>query len=186
MFKKGILVLAFVLSVAISGFAGDCNNENFYGTYTYVAAPTDVMGDGTVIHQYVYSLMLELVGSGYQYWTGLPDYALNSGTGTPNIGSWECRSDGKLIVTYLISSYAPVNPDAYIAYPDVSLATNYRTTLLFKINGRNKITRIQGRTRAFTAADDPTNPNGGTLGALSTTQVVYNRLMASDADLIAP
>jgi hypothetical protein len=186
MFKKGILVLTLVLGIAISAFAGDCNNENFYGTYTYVPAPTDVMGDGTVIHQYVYTLILAPGGTVYQHWSGLPDYQINAGTGTPSIGSWKCRADGKLVVTYLLSSYAPVNPDAYIAYPDVALATNYRTTLLFNINGRNKITRIQARSRAYGASDDPTNPNGGTLGALSTTHVVYNRLIANDSDLTAP
>lgn len=186
MFKKGILVLTIVLGIAISAFAGDCNNENFYGTYTRVDAPTDVMGDGTIMHQYVYTLILAPGGSVYQYWTGLQDYQTNFGTGSPNVGSWECRSDGKLVVTYLLSSYAPVGPDAYIAYPDVSLATNYRTTVLFKINGRNKITRIQARTRYYTASEDPTNATGGTLGPLSTTEFVYNRLKADDADLLAP
>lgn len=50
MFKKGMLALTVVLGMSISAFAGDCNNENFYGTYTRVDAPTDVMGDGAVIH----------------------------------------------------------------------------------------------------------------------------------------
>ena len=186
MFKKGILVLTIVLSIAVCAFAGDCNNENFYGTYTRVDAPTDVMGDGAVIHQYVYSLVLAPGGAAYQYWTGLNDYQTTFGTGTPSVGSWKCREDGKLVVTYLLSSFAPVGPDAYIPYPDVSLATNYRTTLLFRVNGKNKITRIQGRTRAYSASDVPTNAAGGTLGALSTTHVVYNRLIADDSDLTAP
>ena len=186
MFKKGIILLTIVLGMAASAFAGNCHSKNFYGTYTRVDAPSDVMGDGAVIHQYVYTLVLAPGGVAYQHWSGLNDYQTTFGTGTPNVGSWECRSDGKLIVTYLQSSYAPVGPDAYIAYPDVSLATNYRITVLFTINNKDKITRIQARTRYFSASEDPTNVTGGTLGPLSTTEFVYNRLKASDDDLLAP
>src|SRR5690606_29305769 len=117
MFKKGIILLTIVLGMAASAFAGNCHSKNFYGTYTRVDAPSDVMGDGAVIHQYVYTLVLAPGGVAYQHWSGLNDYQTTFGTGTPNVGSWECRSDGKLIVTYLQSSYAPVGPDAYIAYP---------------------------------------------------------------------
>ncbi len=187
MLKATILALTLILAVTIgTAFAGDCSNENFFGTYTRVDPATDVFGDGTVNHQYIYQLVLTSGGSVYQYWTGLPDYQLTFGSGTPWVGSWECRSDGKLIVTVLTSTFAPVGPDEHIASPDLTLAGYYRSTYLFKINGRNKMTRIQARTRTYAPDQDPTDPAGGTLSNLSTTQITYNRLLASDADLLAP
>jgi len=187
MLKTSILAITLILTVTIgTAVAGDCSNENFFGTYTRVDPATDVFGDGLVNHQYVYQLVLTSSGSVYQYWTGLPDYQLTFGSGTPSIGSWECRSDGKLIVNVITSVLAPVGPDEHIASPDLSLSGYYRSTYLFKINGRNKMTRIQARTRTYGPDEDPTNTAGGTLGALSTTQIVYNRLLASDADLLVP
>ena len=172
--------------MAVSAMAGDCNNDKFQGTYTRVDAPSDVYGDGSVMHQYVYQLVLNSDGSAIQYWTGLPDIQINFGTGSINIGSWKCRSDGKLVVNLLAASYSPIGPNANLGTPDTSLTSTTHYTFLFKINNPNQLTRIQSRSRVYSPSADPTDPAGGTLGALNTTQVTYKRFVASDADLTAP
>ncbi|HLA94624.1 MAG TPA: hypothetical protein VK612_02800 [Pyrinomonadaceae bacterium] len=186
MFRTTILAFALLLTLtAGTVIAGDCNNDNFPGSYTRIDAAQDVFGDGSAVHQYVYQLNLGSGGSVYQFWTGLPDYQLTFGSGTPTIGSWVCRPDGKLLVTVITSTFAPAsNPN--VTTPDLELASYFRSTFLFKVNNKNTLTRIQARTRTYAAGQDPTNPTGGTLGALSTTPITYNRLVPSDADLLAP
>jgi len=187
MLKNTILALTALIVLGVgTAMAGDCNNERFYGTYTRVDAPTDVMGDGTIIHQYVWTLVLNSDGSAIQTWTGAPDYMINFGTGATNVGSWKCRADGKLVVTLLSANYAPVGPDGYIPSADISLSNSYRYTFLFKVNNPNQITRIQSRTRVYSPSENAADPASGTLGALSTTQVIYSRLTANDSDLTAP
>jgi hypothetical protein len=185
---KSAILAATLLAVffAVPTLAGDCNNDKFPGTYTRVDAPTDVLGDG-VLHQYVYQLVLNSDGSAIQYWTGLPDYQTSAGTGSINIGSWKCRNDGKLVVSLLAATYEPVAADPNVGIvDDVRLLRHTVTTLLLKVNNPNTLTRIQARNRNYAAGDDPTDSAGGTLSALTTTQVTYKRFVASDADLTAP
>lgn len=187
MFKNTALFLTITLCLAIgTAFAGNCNNGNFPGSYTRVDAPTDVFGDGTEIHQFIYQLTLNADGSVQQYWTGLPDYQINVGTGTPSYGSWKCRADGKLVVNIITANYAPVTPGGNVTFADVRLAGYFRTTILFNVNNQNTLTRIQSRNRTYTAAQDPTDQSAGTLGAVSNTQFTYKRLVANDDDLNLP
>lgn len=187
MFRNSILALMAVVLLGVgSAMAGNCNNDNFFGTYTRVDAPTDVFVDGAVIHQYIYNLTLSSDGTAIQYWTGLPDYQITFGTGTQNVGSWKCKNNGQIVVTLLGSSYEPVGPDTVIPAADVSLVYNYRYTYLFKVNNPNSLTRVQSRSRRYLASEDSTNPTAGILGTLSTTPITYTRFVASDADLTAP
>ena len=125
------------------------------------------------------------------YFTLFPDLMLSGGSGTPLYGSWQCRQDGKLVVTFITTSYAPTG-DAYlhgiVPTPpvDLLLFNQVRSTQLFSVTDANTLTRIQARRRVYAPADDPTNPTGGTLRPLNTTPVVFKRLVASDADLLAP
>ncbi len=180
-------MMVTLLSVG-SVFAGNCNNDRFYGTYTRVAPPTDAIGDGTEFHQYIYNLTLSADGTAIQYWTGLPDYQMNFGSGTTNIGSWKCKNNGQLIVTLLASTFQPTDPIANpnVPLPDLSLIYNYRYTFLFKVDNPNSLTRLQARSRRYLANEDSTNPNLGTLGTLSTTPITFTRFVASDADLLLP
>ena len=186
--RKTSVITFLILMTLMAGtaLAGDCNNGNFHGSYTRVDAPTDLFGDGN-LHQHVYNLVLGTDGSAKQYWTGLPDYQINTGTGSPSFGSWKCRNDGKIVVNIVTASYSPVEPDGInLFHADVTLTGYLRTTILFNVNNQNKLTRIQSRNRGYGANEDPTNPAGGTLGALNNTQFIYNRVIASDADLLAP
>ncbi|MDI1242328.1 MAG: hypothetical protein PSX80_10445 [bacterium] len=188
MFKTSVITLAFVLAFAAGNvLAGNCNNDNFSGTYTRIDAPFDVFGDGSVVNQHVFTLTLNADGSARQDWTGFLDYAINTGAGTAAIGSWKCRADGKLVVTLLATLYLPVAADPNLGtVQDITLYRHQRITILFNVNNPNKLTRIQSRSRTYLPGADPTNLTGGTLGSLSNTQIVYNRIVASDADLLAP
>ena|ERR1043166_5390112 len=114
---------------------------------------------------------------------------LSSGTGTPSVGSWQCRADGKLVVTIITAVYAPTHDALHgiLNVPtDLFLLFHSRSTYLFSVPDDNTLTRIQARSRRYAPAEDPTDPNGGTLRPLNTTVVDYKRLVASDADLLAP
>ena len=181
-------MILFVFA-AVPAFAAKtgCKKFNFLGSYTRVDAPVDVFGDGSAVHQYVFQLNLTADGVARQYWTGLPDYALNIGTGSEPIGSWTCRDDGKLVVTILFATYVPTNPaDPNTPVADVRLFRHTRTTILFDVPDDNTLSRIQSRSRSYLPGADSTDAAGGTLGAISNAAITYRRFVASDADLLLP
>jgi len=191
MFKKMIFVL-FVLAtlscVSSVEAAVGCKKFSFAGSYTRPQLNFDVFGDGSVTHSFVFQLNLHSDGTATQYWTGADDYIINAGTGSPWIGSWKCRDDGKLVVTLITANYTPVAPGSNpnVGAADIRLIHHFRTTYLFSVDSENTLTRVQVRSRTYGPNDDPTDPAGGTLGTLSTTTETYTRLGASDADLLAP
>lgn len=183
----GLLVFTAVPAFSQSG----CKNGKFAGSYVTTVTFPDVWGDGSNIkHTFVLQLNLHSDGTVFENYTGLPDLMLSSGTGTPSVGSWQCRQDGKLIVTLINTGYVPTNDAASHGIPnvpvDLLLLFHSRTTYLFAVNDENTLTRIQARSRTYAAAEDPTDPNGGTLRPLNISAVDYKRLVASDADLLAP
>ncbi|MEP6848427.1 MAG: hypothetical protein ABI999_06195 [Acidobacteriota bacterium] len=188
MFKKIMLsAIALMMFMVVPAFADkNCATGDFVGTYTRLTPASDPVGDG-ILHAYVFQLTLHADGTVTQYWTGLPDYQNTLGTGSINIGAWKCRDNGNLLVTLLSASYAPIaaNP-GFGTLDDVRLVSHQRSTMVFNIDDNNTVTRLKSRTRNYAPAADPTDPNGGTLGALNTTLVVYKRLVASAADLTAP
>lgn len=188
MLKNALSILfVMILLATTSAFAENgCKTTKFTGTYTRVDQPTDVFGDGTVTHQYFWTLLINSDGSASQSWTGFLDFPINTGTGTPNIGSWVCRADGKLVVTLLTAGYNPTPPGPNHPLPDVSLIVSQRLTYVFSVDDVNTLTRVHARARNYGAGDDPTNPAGGTLGPLSVATVTYKRFVASDADIFLP
>lgn len=189
MYKRMMLVsLAIAVLMVVPSFADTtgCKKGEFFGSYTRTELNQDVFGDGSAIHTFIYQLNLHSDGTATQYWTGLNDYLITLGTGSPWTGSWTCRGDGKLVVTLIVATYFPVTGNPNVASPDVELGSHFRDTYLFNVVDENTLIRIQSRRRAYLPAGDPTNPTGGTLGPLSTTPVTYNRLVASDADLLVP
>jgi hypothetical protein len=187
--KKRILMFIAITSMfaTLSAYAqSGCKTGKFVGSYTRADGPSDIFGDGSVIHQFYFNLILSADGSAQQTSSANPEYLMNSGTGTSSIGSWTCRSDGKLVVTFLMAAYFPTAPGANHPLPDVSLATNQRLTILFTVDDDNTLTRIQARTRNYAASADPTDSAGGTLGPLITRVTTYKRFIASDADLNLP
>lgn len=189
MFKQIVLtIVSIAIFAVVPAFAAKtgCEKYNFLGSYTRVDPPSDVFGDGSVIHQYIYQLNLTGDGSVRQYWTGLPDYQINFGTGSESIGSWTCRNDGKLVVQYIFATYAPAAISPNTPNPDIRLLRHTRVTVLFDVPDDNTLVRVQARARTYSAASDPTNAAGGTLGAINNTQFTYSRLVASDSDLLLP
>jgi hypothetical protein len=193
MFKRSLFALAAItIFMSVATLAAPpktgCRKFNFIGTYL---APNqqDVFGDGN-IHKFAFQLTLSSDGTVNQYWTGLPDYLINAGTGSPQIGSWTCRDDGKLVIILIQGSYSPATPtdDPNLTSQDVVLTSHSRTTYLFTVDDDNTVTRTLSRTRRYTPTQDPTDPAGGTLLNFPATPVntVYKRLTASDADLLAP
>ena len=184
---KLLMLITLSIFLAAPALASGCRNGHFVGSYTSSPnAPNDLFGDGTVIHTFVYQLTLNSDGTANQYWTGLPDYFITLGTGSPWIGSWKCRNDGKLVVTLLTAGYVPVEPSANNPTNDVELNFHARTTYLFTVDDDNTVTRIQSRSRVYAPDQDPSIETGGTLNPISNATVQFKRLVASDADLTAP
>ena len=200
MLKKMALALAaltiFMVVPALAGPATGCNKIKFVGSYTSPSTISDIFGSvnnpspNPISHSYLLQLNLNSDGTATRFWTGNSDYLINTGTGSPQIGSWTCRADGKLIVTLIQALYQPVGvggANGNVTTPDVELWQHYRTTYLFSVDDVNTLTRIQSRNRTYDPTQDPTDPNGGTLSPkINTDQSVYTRLVASDADLNAP
>ena len=182
-----VALTIFSSAAAVAAPKTGCQKFNFVGTFL---SPNeiDVFGDGNP-RDFAFQLTIHSDGTVDQYWTGLPDYLINAGTGSPQIGSWTCRSDGKLIITWLQASYFPVYPvanDPNLTSQDVKLSRHSRTTYMFSVDDDNTVTRQQSRTRSYTPTEDPTDAAGGTLGSVNTSVVTYKRLAASDADLLVP
>ena len=190
MFKKMIFVL-FVLAMlsfaSSANAAVGCKKFNFLGSFTRTQASVDVIGDNT-FHTWIFQLNLHSDSSATQFWSGGPDIMMNGGLGGPWTGSWNCRADGKLVVTMIEPNYSPIAAGSHvgITVPDILLNGYARTTYLYSVDSDNTLTRIQARSRSYGPNDDPANPAGGTLGDLSTLTFTFTRLSASDADLLLP
>lgn len=188
-----VLSLLTIVTVPAKADAG-CKNGKFVGSYTLSSTFPDLWGDGTnVVHNFVLQLNLHSDGTATEEFSGFPDVMLSFGTGTEFVGSWACRKDGKLIVTMISTVYVPttdaINHPSTVPSPppvDLFLQSSSRDTFLFAVTDDNTLTRVQFRRRAYLPTEDPADPAAGTLGPLNTTQVVYKRLVASDADLLAP
>ena len=188
MLKKMLFALSVItIFMAMPAFAAQsCKNVKFFGSYTQPLANFDVFGNGTVIHNYVNQLTLHEDGTANSYSTAYNDYLVNLGTNSPAIGSWTCRGDGKLVVVLTTALFIPSVPDGNAPNPDVTLYQHFRTTYLFAVEDENTIKRLQSRSRRYTPSQDPSDPNGGTLGTINNTESTYKRLIATDADLLAP
>jgi hypothetical protein len=174
-----------VAAVAPS-FADSCATGNFVGTYTRSSPAIDPVGNGE-LHAFVFQLTLHADGTVTQYWTGLPDYQMNAGSGSINIGAWKCKDNGNILVTVLSANYLPAPADPNLGtIDDIKLVGHSRTTFVLNVDSNNQLTRLKSVIRSYAPAEDPSDPNGGTLGAVSTIQVVYKRLVASGADLNQP
>ena len=181
-----------VLPAFPQGNAG-CKNGKFIGSYTHLDTFPDIWGDGSnVEHQTIRQLTLHSDGTVTEESTAAPDIMLSGGTTSPRVGSWTCRKDGQLVVTLIFATYLPTadalnHPSIDPTPPvDILLLQHNRTTYLFSVTDANTLTRTQARTRRYAVTEDPSDPTGGVLRPLNTDVVVYKRLVASDADLLAP
>lgn len=192
MSKLMLVLVALSVFMVVPAFANPgCKNGKFVGSYVRSSAFPDLWGDASnVNHTFVYQLNLNSDGTAYENFSGAPDVMLSGGSGTPSVGNWQCRNDGKLVVTMISALYGLTNDAAMhgvLNVPvDLFLAVHQRSTYLFAVTDDNTLTRIQARNRLYPADQDPTDPNGGILRPLNTTVVGYKKLVASDADLLAP
>jgi len=185
-----LATLSLFIVMPVSADSG-CKTIKFTGSYVTALPNLDVWGDGTgVKHSFISQLNLNSDGTVYEQFSGAADLLLSGGTETPSVGSWQCRPDGKLVVTIIKTVNVPTNQAALhgiLNVPvDLLLLFHSRDTYLFSVIDENTLTRIQARSRRYAPAEDPTDPNGGTLGSLNSSTVQYTRLVASDADLFAP
>jgi len=187
------LSLLMVIPAYPQGNAG-CKNGKFVGSYTHLDTFSDIWGDGSMVeNQTIRQLTLHSDGTATEESTGGPDIMLSAGTISSRIGGWTCRNDGQLVVTLIWAVYLPttdaLNHPTTVPTPppvDILLAQHIRATYLFSVTDANNLTRTQTRTRAYSATEDPTDPTGGVLQPLNTVVIVYKRLVAFDADLLAP
>lgn len=184
----------FMVTPAFPQGNAGCKNGKFVGSYTHLDTFPDVWGDGTnVLHQFIRQLTLHSDGTATEETTGAPDIMLSGGTTSSRVGSWTCLSDGQLVVTLIFAVYLPtndaVNHPVFTPIPppvDILLTQHSRMTSRFSVTDTNTLTRTLARTRRYNAKEDPTDPTGGVLQPLNTNVVVYKRVVASDADLLAP
>jgi len=164
-----------------------CKNGKFVGSYTTAQTNQDVFGDGNFIHTWIQQLTLHNDGTADLNNTNGLEFPINTGSQGPWIGSWTCRQDGQLVMTLIRAFYNPtLGSTPSTTFPDIQVGGYNRFTYLFTVTDINTLTRINRRIRRYGANDDPTDPNGGTLEPLETNHVVWKRVVASDADLLAP
>ena len=159
----------------------NCKMKDVAGSYTRVSQ-YDV-GNGP--EYYIFQLNLNRDGTATQNWTGLPEMMLTLGSGTPEVGSWTCKN-GHVVLTMISSTYVPVeSQDPFTNAPDVDLTLlrHNRVTSRLNVLDQDTLVRTKAINRTYDPNEDPSDPNGGTLGTLNTTQLTYTRLVASDADL---
>jgi hypothetical protein len=196
---RNVLVAFLALSVFMvlpafpqGNVLAGCRTGMFIGSYTHLDTFPDIWGDGSnVVNQTIRQLTLHSDGTATEQSTGALDIMLSGGTISLRVGSWTCRSDGQLVVTLIWAVYMPTADAAshsVVPTPpvDILLAQHTRATYLFSATDANTLTRTLARNRRYDATQDPTDPTGGVLQPLNTNVVVYKRLVASDADLLAP
>ena len=190
MLNKTLLSIAalaiFTVIPTFGAPATGCNKIKFTGSYIRTVQ-TLPLPDGSS-HSTLFQLNLNADGTAVQNWTGFLDFAINSGAGSPYIGSWTCRADGKLIVTLISASYGvvPAGSSPDVTAQDISLVFHTKTTYLYSVDDANTLTRVAARSRTYQNNEDATDPNSGHLGTLSTATVVFTRLVATDDDLLVP
>jgi len=198
--KRNVLVALVALSMFMvtpafaQGTLG-CKTGLFIGTYTNLNTIPDIWGDESgVLNQTISQLTLHIDGTVSVEDTSARLLMLSAGTFSQQTGSWKCRfSDGKLVVTLIWANYFPttdaINHPSSVPNPppvDLVVGQHIRGTLLFSVTDLNTLTLTQSRSRVYDPTQDPTSPTGGVLGTLHTRAAVYKRLVASDADLLAP
>ena len=163
------------------GHGHGCKMKDVAGSYTRLSQ----FDTGSGSQNYLFQLNLGSDGTAYQYWTGLPELMNTLGSGSPNVGSWKCE-DGRVLLNWILATYIPVeatNPFNGDPELDITLLRHSRVTYLFDVVDDDTLVRVEAVARIYGPTEDPTDPNAGTLGTVSTVELQYDRLVPSDADL---
>jgi hypothetical protein len=190
-----VVLSVFMVTPAFPQAPVGCKTGMFVGSYTTLEGFSDIWGDSTnVENQTIAQLTLHSDGTASIEDTGARLLMLSFGTFSQQTGSWTCRRDGELVVTFILANYFPTtdakNHPSTVPNPppvDLVVGNHIRQTFLFSVTDANTLTLTQRRSRVYDPTQDPTNPTGGVLFPLHTgVLAVYKRLVASDADLLAP
>lgn len=169
--RLAALGLLSVLMLSTNAVADDgtanhvCQNKKWTGSYLQAL---DFYGPGSFVRQWNFNRDGTLISTS----TAAPEDAANSGTGTPIVGSWECREDGKIIATY---TYARYNGNW-------AVRDHIRMTALVTITDENTLRRTALVARFYQPGEDVTNPNGGTRFVVPETQGWELRRLSSAAE----
>ena len=183
--KRAIALIALFLVVSAPAFAGKkdggCKDKDVVGSYLYSLTGVQVINpyppNDPLDRTYITQINLNEGGTALGYSTSFPDFLIASGTASPIMGSWACQKDGKLLLTYIYAGYDSTGTG------DVALAFYVRGTSLYEVVDQDMIVRVQGVVRVYDPTEDPADPDGGSLGSPSYTEIPYLRLSPSDADL---
>lgn len=179
------LSIFMVIPAVAQGNEPKCKEKDVIGSYASIRQFPDLFGNGTNVERtWLLTLNLNRDGTAYQYHTAWPDFHL-LGLATPQVGSWKCRADGKIVVTVLNGFYAPVtfNPGTGLPTEDIELRLHLRITFLLIVEDIDNLKRVQFVRRRYNMTEDPTDPAAGTLDPVSFLERFYKRIKASDADL---
>ncbi len=109
--------------------------------------------------------------------TFYPEQMISSGTSTPSVGTWKCRTDGTIALTLIFASFPPDGAG------DLTLGYHVRASLILQITGKKVLTRTKLVARVYPDSFDPTNPNIGFIAFVTDDPEDYTKLEVSDADL---
>ncbi len=160
--------------VAKEGVKTVCKADEVVGSYVNFEEP------------YLFQLTLGTGSIANLYTTLFPDFMITFGTQSPFIGSWECRKDGTLLVTFLMGNYAHADSNPYTGAPisDISLASHDRATYLFNVESIDSLRLIQSALRRYSLTQDPTDAGDGSFLFENAEDLLYKRLIPSNADLL--
>lgn len=171
--RLAALTLLSVLTLSANAVADEdeanhvCQNKKWTGSYLQAL---NFYGPGSFVRQWNFNRDGTLISTS----TAAPEDAPTSGTGTPIVGSWECREDGTILATY---SYALYNPGWMIL-------GHIRATAVVTITDDNTLRRTAFVSRFYEKGEDVTDPNGGHKTVrLAPLGWELTRLRAADEDL---
>lgn len=195
MFKRitfSVIVLSFFLaSPAYSAKKGDdneCEVDTVAGSYVFAEqVQYPAFDGGTVDRIFLNQLNLSSDGIAVRRFTGAQDMFDVYGGPSTWIGSWECRKDGKLLMTTYRAGYRQVvdGLDPFDGTPVQAseLRFHLKTSWLFVVISTDTLRRIEVRSTYYNMSEDPTDPDAGILGASSFIETEYNRVKPTDVFL---
>jgi hypothetical protein len=180
MFKTALAGLfTLLMLIGSTAFADDhdkdkdkCNPKKVTGSYVALR-PNTFSGSGLGILD---QLKLNSDGTAYWYQSTSFDLFISAGTVIPEIGSWECREDGTLVVTTVGVTYQPTGAG------DTRKDTNTRFTQKLAVIDGDTLQTIRRVFRSFPLTSDPLDPQGGTITGDSQVAFQYKRVKPIPSD----
>jgi hypothetical protein len=193
MFKKTIITLValsvFMAFPALAKNKGNtCKERDVAGPYVRTISGAGFV-DGYGVYQertYFRSLTLGPAGTVHQFDGVGQDVMLNAGARSEWNGAWACQPDGSLVVVVYHAIFQPVPQDTVFpgSVADLYHVLNEKTTYRFTVDSNDMLTLTEAVVRSYDMFEDPQDPSAGSLGPVFPGSATYNRLKATDADLL--